>query len=397
MISIIVPIYKIESLLPECIDSIINQSYLDLEIILVDDGSPDRCPIICDEYAKRDSRIKVIHKTNGGLVSARKAGLEIATGEYISYVDGDDWIEPKMYEEMMSHVLNYNVDMVIAGFKKDIGGIATNKINSLQVGYYDKKGISDEIISDMMFADEENQPGIYTYVWNKLFRKSILYKYQMDVYDGISLGEDAAVVYPMILNCKSIYISESCCYHYRQRADSMLKLGSKIENDINRIRLLYSFLYRKFSESEYINRLEKELNKYTLYLLTSRTGGIKISDKVEGYLYKNKYFGEKVAIYGAGTLGQHLYRRLFSIEKHEVVKWVDPDYMILRQHGLNVDSPNSINEVSFDSIVVAILDKENTNIIISDLKQKGIDASKIIISDFASLDYNKILKDFGIK
>ena len=102
--SVIVPIYKVEEYLHRCIDSIINQTYTNLEIILVDDGSPDNCPMICDEYAKKDSRIRVIHKKNGGLSDARNAGLEIATGEYIGFVDSDDWIHKDMY-----HILYKNI------------------------------------------------------------------------------------------------------------------------------------------------------------------------------------------------------------------------------------------------------------------------------------------------
>lgn len=98
MISIIVPVYNVEKYLERCIESIVNQTYKDIEIILVDDGSPDNCPVICDRYAEKDNRIKVIHKQNGGLINARKSGLEIAQGDYIGFVDSDDWIEPEMYE-----------------------------------------------------------------------------------------------------------------------------------------------------------------------------------------------------------------------------------------------------------------------------------------------------------
>ena len=100
MISIIVPVYNIEKYLPRCLDSLIGQSFLDIEIIIVDDGSTDGCYYICEEYGRKDPRIVVIHKTNGGLVSARKVGMKAARGEYIAYVDGDDWIEPQMYEQM---------------------------------------------------------------------------------------------------------------------------------------------------------------------------------------------------------------------------------------------------------------------------------------------------------
>lgn len=118
MLSIIVPIYKIEDYLPQCIESILAQNYSEFELILVDDGSPDDCPAICEDYSKKDSRIKVIHKSNGGLVSARKAGLRIAQGEYIGYVDGDDWIEPDFYERLMRKAEESNADIVASGFIK---------------------------------------------------------------------------------------------------------------------------------------------------------------------------------------------------------------------------------------------------------------------------------------
>ena len=102
-ISVIVPVYNVENYLRRCVDSIINQTYKNLEIILVDDGSPDNCPVICDEYAQKDSRIKVIHKENGGLSSARNCGMDMATGEYIGFVDGDDWIESDMYKFLIEN------------------------------------------------------------------------------------------------------------------------------------------------------------------------------------------------------------------------------------------------------------------------------------------------------
>ena len=111
LISVIIPIYNVEAYLDECIASVIAQTYSNLEIILVDDGSPDNCPQMCDEWAAKDSRIRVIHKENGGLSDARNAGIDIATGEYIAFVDSDDWIEPEMYEIMLAALKNENADI----------------------------------------------------------------------------------------------------------------------------------------------------------------------------------------------------------------------------------------------------------------------------------------------
>ena len=114
-ISVVIPIYNVEKYIERCIDSVLNQTYMNLEIILVDDGSPDRCGEICDNYAQIDKRIRVIHKENGGLSSARNAGLRIATGDYISFVDSDDWIEPHMYETLLKNAINYKAQISSGG------------------------------------------------------------------------------------------------------------------------------------------------------------------------------------------------------------------------------------------------------------------------------------------
>lgn len=115
MISVIVPVFKVEKFLSKCIESILNQTYTDIEVILVDDGSPDKCGEICDLYAQRDKRVKVIHKENGGQASARNAGLEIATGDYISFIDSDDWIDKDMYEELLRVAKSTDADIVGGG------------------------------------------------------------------------------------------------------------------------------------------------------------------------------------------------------------------------------------------------------------------------------------------
>lgn len=117
MISVIVPVYKVEKYLRRSIESVLNQTYTDLEIVLVDDGSPDQCGMICDEYAQKDSRIRVIHKENGGLSSARNAGIKIAKGEYITFLDSDDYIENDAYETLINVAANTDADVIEGGIK----------------------------------------------------------------------------------------------------------------------------------------------------------------------------------------------------------------------------------------------------------------------------------------
>ena len=132
LISIIVPVYKVEPYLRRCVDSILNQTYRNLEVILVDDGSPDNCGSICDAYAKQDSRVKVIHKENGGLSSARNAGLDVMSGAYVGFVDSDDWIEPHMYESLLKLMEKFDAQMALGGVADEMlydGTLTTVKIS----------------------------------------------------------------------------------------------------------------------------------------------------------------------------------------------------------------------------------------------------------------------------
>ena len=139
LVSVVVPIFNIEAFLSECVESLIRQTYKNIEIILVNDGSTDNCGKICDEYSRIDARIQVIHKNNGGLISARKAGLEFSKGEYVAYVDGDDWVEPEMYGTLLRHAKESNADVVAAGHKENLSGRIEILKNQARPGIYSGK------------------------------------------------------------------------------------------------------------------------------------------------------------------------------------------------------------------------------------------------------------------
>ncbi len=180
LISVIVPIYGVEFYIEKCIKSLINQTYQNLEIILVNDGSKDKAPEICDKYAAIDKRIIVIHKENGGLVSARKAGLIEAKGKYIGYVDGDDWVEPGMYEDMLYYAVKYDADIVAAGHKEELNGKIIDVLyNQLPSGLYKGKMLEENLFPIMINTGKFSKFGIYSYLWNKLFKKEILFEEQM--------------------------------------------------------------------------------------------------------------------------------------------------------------------------------------------------------------------------
>ena len=213
LISIIVPVYKVEPYLPRCIDSLLAQTHQALEIILVDDGSPDSCGAICDEYAAKDPRITVIHKENGGLSSARNAGLDIARGEYIGFVDSDDWIEPEMYSHMLSRMKKYDAKLVCAG-RYDV----SEKTMEKKLGLCPKKEEcipAEELVGRIFLWD-----GLDSAAWDKLYHRSILQDFR---YPLGKICEDVPVTYRIALKAERVVLCDRPFYNYLHRSGSITK------------------------------------------------------------------------------------------------------------------------------------------------------------------------------
>ena len=222
-VSVIVPIYNIASYLYQCISSITCQSYVNIEIILVNDGSTDESLSICQQFLVRDPRIKIISQSNSGLVSARIAGLNEATGEYVLNVDGDDWLSENCIERLMCTATNESSDIVISAFYKEFVGREIVVKPSFPEGRYTNERLKSHIFPTMVFNNTSCSHGISTYSWGKLFRRELLIKHQSIIPTDISIGEDAVVTYPCIADAEVLSIIHEPLYYYRQRSGSMLK------------------------------------------------------------------------------------------------------------------------------------------------------------------------------
>lgn len=285
IISVIVPIYNIALNLPQCLDSIINQSYLNLEIILVDDGSTDGSSKICDDYALCDKRIKVIHKKNEGLVRARKTGISASSGDIIAYVDGDDWIEPDMMEILYNTMESQDVDIVMCGRYEDTGDTYRRVYHGIPSGRYDKDSMIKNVYPNMIVNQDFFEWGIFPGVWDKLFKRVSLEKYQMEVDDRLTMGEDAACVYPALLNAQSIYVLHKCLYHYRQSINSMVKQSVDIEIQRHCFSVLFKTVNKSFEKYAYIFDLRKQWKEYILFLMVPRADALFKGVSKLPYLY----------------------------------------------------------------------------------------------------------------
>lgn len=244
-ISIIVPVYKVESYLNKCIDSILNQTFEDFELILVNDGSPDKCGEICEDYAKKDSRIRVFHKENGGQATARNFGIDVARGEYIGFVDSDDYIEPEMYEVLYNMCINDNCDMVNCSSKIYFNNKIKVNGNGEKVIHSKKEAM--RVVIEGLLYDE--------CLWSKLIKKSVLKDLRMPV--GI-IYEDTAFVYKIVDKCERIGYMGVPMYNYIKREDSTMDRAVKeIRTDAILVyKEMYEFVKNKYPDIADIVRLK---------------------------------------------------------------------------------------------------------------------------------------------
>lgn len=220
LFSVIVPIYNIEKYLRRCIESVLTQSFADFELILVDDGSPDNCPVICDEYAKTDARIKVIHKENGGLVSARQAGIKLASGDYIFHLDGDDAICPDALENAYKIISDTHADIVSFSYQCCIDGKIGDVIEDLvDEGLYNKSQIQEHLFPKLL--SDKNMNHLFYFLWGKAIKRELAEKHQLRVNPAISLGEDLSCIVPCYLEAQTVYMSKQSIYLYTIRNDSI--------------------------------------------------------------------------------------------------------------------------------------------------------------------------------
>ena len=205
-ISVIVPVYKTEGLLDRCVESIVGQTYKNLEIILVDDGSPDNCPAMCDEWAEKDSRIRVIHKENGGVSSARNAALDIATGDYIGFVDSDDWIEPEMYSSLIQKISESGKNIALCSYYA---------VESSGERYECRCVVDKEVLDKDDYFRFIVLGGDGGYIWNRLYDADILKEVRFD--EDIWYSEDLLFNFKTAQKSNGAAILDKIEYNYVQK------------------------------------------------------------------------------------------------------------------------------------------------------------------------------------
>ena len=290
LLSIIIPVYQAKNYLGKCIDSIQAQLFSDFELILVDDGSSDGSERICDEYAEKNNRIKVIHQTNQGVSSARNTGLAYASGEYITFVDADDWVEPDLFQECIIALEKSKADALYHGFIKDIW--KDNKMNSMPKGVPVYKGnISKEMMKKYILEQEGD---INVNVFSYIFTRELIKNLSFDT--GMPYAEDTVFVMQALSKAQSYYFLENCGYHYNARLGSAAyrwqpKLVECYQKSFNEIVSFFKTL--NLSKSDRIRFMAiKTVDGYAslIYNLCLPTCTISLREKIKILKYARKEF-----------------------------------------------------------------------------------------------------------
>lgn len=382
MLSVIITAFNVEKYLEQCVESVLNQNYKDLEIIIVNDGSQDNSKMLCNQFASKDSRIRVIHKENEGVIMARYDGVRIAKGAYVTFVDGDDWINVDMYEQLMRKLMNHNAEMIASGIiryhSKDE---KKPESNNVEAGYYDSLQINNRILPKMLWDFNEQSHGIDPSLSNKIFVKEKIYETMKQLIKKnyiFHYGEDMAILYPYILKIKSLIIVDEQYYFHRQRERNILASYLVDSEYFEKLFNLYQYLKEVFSGDSH--GLEKQLEYFYMYSVDLRKKYYNdVAEKVKYMFPFDKVSkGSRVILYGAGLVGTSYYNQLEKINYCKIVLWVDRNSHIYKNKLYEVKDVTDIFNEKYDYIVLCNSAKNISSQIKEDLTKKGINETKIV-------------------
>lgn len=383
LISVIIPAYNSDRYLGRCLESIINQTYHNLEIIVVDDGSTDNTRQTAEEYAQRDTRIRVIHQPNKGLVAARKTGLEAASGDYISAVDSDDWIASNRYEDVYEKGIKIGAEVISTDVCNVYDAKHTVPVKiSLEKKVYDKKEILDEVLMKIIDRDHFYSAAMNFNNWNLVVKAGIALKRQLAVDDRISAREGMIYVVGCLIDAKKLAIIEGGDYFYVKRSDSLDHKYDPANRE--KLKIAHASLRNYINElpADCRDRYSREIDlfEYYSYLISDYDYLCRDTDEM---LFPFSVEKEKnIVIYGAGTLGGNIVRRM-EREGRKPVLWCDKSYEKYVQEDSGICSPEEILKINdrVDAVVMCILNYQVAEKAKKDLIDLGVEGGKIYLID----------------
>lgn len=379
LISIIIPVYNVKKYLEDCLKSVINQTYKNLEIIVVDDGSTDGSSEVCDEFAEKDDRMKVLHQRNIGVAASRKKGVLCSEGAFICFVDSDDELDKRMVEYMVSNIGQCDLITTGAYFHGMQGQYVTRK-DSIEEGVYATEREKEYLIANMLAYKNRFDYGILPYLWNKMFKAEILKPLITSMNSYLSYAEDVEMLFPYILRCKTIRITHECLYYYHARENS----ASFSENKDYMCDLfkVYQSLEKAFQNHPQERVLMHQLQLFVTERIYAITGYMRFSTDAQMIRYVFPYSdlkrGSKIILYGAGRVGMDYYRLIHRQRLLELVLWVDKEWEKHNGISMPVYAPETIKNYDYDYIIIAVNKKKIAEEIKKELNERGMEEDKIL-------------------
>lgn len=391
LLSVIVPFYNEERYLEECIQSILAQTYAKLEVILVDDGSTDHSVDISEKYAKLDSRVRIIHQKNGGLVCARKTGVAAAQGEYVTFVDGDDWIDSDRYLIMYERGMKDGVDIVSSDVMAEYGNGTSKEYFNYDEGIY--KGDLSVILDNWLSKDHFYQPIYFAPLWKHLYKRELLTEVQLSLDDRIWMGEDTVVHLQCVMRATSFANVRGAYYHYRKDAASMTV---SMNHKHSYSELIYDTLYPQICARREHEFLLKSLKLFTYSLLLISEYDL-LMDYYKGCLFPFRKIKEnnRIVIYGTGAFGRKLLSYLLRTGSKMPVMVCGADYgrtISAMETEITIENPEKIVDMEFDYIVVAATHYVVSTEICEKLLALGVDEEKICTVDDLDMFSDELLE-----
>lgn len=285
MLSVIIPVFNVEEYLEQCIESVLLQKNVSFEVILVDDGSTDKSGTICDAFADKDCRVKVIHQKNTGHTTARQKGFLASSGDYILMIDSDDWIDPDMFQTMMKKASDDDADIVQCNFRAVKNGTIDEKASMFEEKLYDKKSLETEIYPKMIYGGSSWFFGIAPNMWNKIFKRELVEKYLFRIDDRIKSGEDGLFTYSCFLAAEKVCILNRCFYNYRSREISMCRITD--DKRLNQNHILFEY-YQKWFYNNIV--LKKQIELYVIWQTLQAVEGLIRNGNIRRFKKRYPYF-----------------------------------------------------------------------------------------------------------
>lgn len=381
LVSVIVPIYNTQNYVARCIESILCQTYTNMEIILVNDGSTDNSMAVCESYAAKDARIRIISQQNHGIIAAKKAGIRICQGIYVMFVDSDDWIEKDMLQAMIAKMLERTCTLVCTNAYMDMPDRTIEKRNAVPAGRYK----TEEIVRDLFFYKDTDNYGILPYSVAKLYPRDMLKEVLKNITNDIHYAEDKAIVFSFVFQNIEICFTDDIYYHYCIRDGSACQ--SENQDYFIELTAFYKYVKKLFDRHKEREYLLLQLGKYLLQ--ESRTAinnklGLTTPDKpiytVPYQLDPSTFFPQKkkVILYGAGRVGTDYYKQLTDCMNIELCGWVDKNYRKYQTEYLDVHPIEYIQKTEYDYILIAVRKQTVFQEIKEELTDMGIAGDAIV-------------------